>query len=125
MQQHLGTTRQPTGSEHGRWTAHCCLRLHGAIRFGERTIRVVELPFPKLNSDHAEEYEHIEFVVPEILSAAELLAFTQRYPELPWDLGDLHKTANPDVPLRYAGFSVKFHGQPLADATAQELRDQR
>ena len=55
----------------------------------------------------------------------DLVSFTPRYPQLAWDLDDLRKTTNPDVRLRYPGFSVKFHGQSLADVIAQELRDQR
>lgn len=100
-------------------------RLNVAFHFRGYSIGVVELPAPKEGSPYAEGYEHAEFVVPDRRSTEDLLAFTRRYPHLPWDLADLHKTANPNVRLRYAGISVKFHGRSLADVIAQELRDQR
>jgi len=100
-------------------------RLHRPFTYLDRLIAVVELASPKAGSTYPEGYEHVEFVVPGCRSAAELLAFTQRHPALPWDLGDLHKSTNPDVRLRYPGFSVKFHGRSLAEVIAEELRDQR
>lgn len=119
-------------SQHGELLAESMIggraiatyRLHRALHFRERSIWVVELPAPKLGSVYAEGYEHAEFVLPKTKSSSDLLAFTERYPQLDWDLSDLDKATNADVRLRYAGFSVKFHGQALADVIALELLGQ-
>lgn len=95
-------------------------RLHQGFRFMERIIDVVELPSPKPGSTYPEGYEHAEFVVDE-----DLLAFTQRYPALAWELDDLYKPTNADVRLRYPGFNVKFHRQRLSDVIAAEQGDKR
>lgn len=94
-------------------------RLHQGFHFQDRFIDVVELPSPKPGNSYPEGYEHAEFVVVE-----DLLAFTERYQQLPWELDDLDKPVNADVRLRYPGFSVKFHRQRLRDVIAAELRDQ-
>ncbi len=98
-------------------------RLHEPFVYLDRRIAVVELASPKAGSPYPEGYEHAEFVVPELGSASELLSFTERYPQLPWDLSDINKATNADVRLRYAGFSVKFHGERLADVIAAEQRE--
>lgn len=99
-------------------------RLHQPFMYLDRRIAVVELASPKPGSPYPEGYEHAEFVVPELGNASELLAFTERYSQLPWDLSDINKSTNADVRLRYAGFSVKFHGESLVDVIAAELGDQ-
>lgn len=98
-------------------------RLHQPIVYRDRRIHVVELASPKVGSLYPEGYEHAEFVVPELGSTSDLRAFTERYPALPWDLGDIDKVTNADVRLRYAGLSVKFHRETLADVIAQEKRE--
>lgn len=83
--------------------------LHTPFRFDGRTIAVLELPAPKAGSPYPEGFEHAEFVVHE-----DLFAFTQRYPQVKWDLSDLGKPINADVRVRYDGISVKFHRHSLA-----------
>ena len=90
-------------------------RLHRPFRYGKRRIDVVELPAPKPESFYPEGYEHAEFVVD-----GELLAFTQKHPALVWDLSGASKPINADVRLRFDGFSVKFHRQPLAAVIGME-----
>ena len=99
----------------GRPIASYCLR--DPFRFDERRIAVLELPAPKAGSPYPEGYEHAEFVVDE-----NLMKFTQRYPQLAWDLSDIDKAINADVRLRFDGFSVKFHRRSLADVIADEQR---
>lgn len=83
-------------------------RLREPIRFRERVIPLLELPFPKPGSPYVTGWEHAEFVVPEGLPA--LLA---RYPQLPWDKSAMGKKLNPEVRLAFAAnLSAKFH--PLA-----------
>ncbi len=90
-------------------------RLDEPFLFEARRIDVVEVPAPKLGSPYPEGFEHAEFVVEE-----ELLAFTERYPDLPWDLSGSTKPLNAEVRLRFDGLSVKFHRQPLAEVIEQE-----
>ena len=90
-------------------------RLHRPFLFDERRIDVVELPAPKPGSFYPEGYEHVEFVVNE-----DLQVFAQKHPHLAWDLSGASKTVNADVRLRFDGFSVKFHRQPLADVIGME-----
>lgn len=92
-----------------------CYRLHDPFQFEERRIEVLELTAPKPGSPYPEGYEHAEFVVNE-----DLLAFTQRHPQLEWDLSDIDKTTNADVRIRFDGFSVKFHRRPLAEVIELE-----
>jgi predicted metalloenzyme YecM len=92
-----------------------CYRLHVPFRYDGRSIDVLELPAPKSGSPYPEGYEHAEFVVRE-----DLLAFTQRYPRLGWDLSALAKPVNADVRLRFEGFSVKFHRRSLASVIGME-----
>ncbi len=103
-------------------------RLHQPFVYLVRRIAVVELASPKPGSPYPEGYEHAEFVVPELGNASvrytsDLLAFTERYSQLPWDLSDLNKSTNADVRMRYAGFSVKFHRHSLEDVIAAEQRE--
>ncbi len=90
-------------------------RLNNPIRFEERSIDVLELPAPKPGSPYPEGFEHAEFVVHE-----ELLAFTERHPQLDWDLSALAKPVNADVRLRFGDISVKFHRQSLAEVIETE-----
>lgn len=90
-------------------------RLHRPFHYEERRIDVVELPAPKTGSFYPEGYEHAEFVVQE-----DLMTFTQKHPDMEWDLSGISKPINAEVRLRFDGFSVKFHRQPLADVIEME-----
>lgn len=90
-------------------------RLHAPIIHGTRAIHLVELPAPKPGSPYTEGWEHAEFVVDE-----DLLSFTQRYPQLIWDITDLGKPMNADVRLRLGDISVKFHRMALDVVIQQE-----
>jgi predicted metalloenzyme YecM len=100
-------------------------RLNEPVRSNGRVIEVLELPSPKISastteSRYQEGFEHVEFVTNE-----ELADLVQRHPELDWDLSALSKETNPDVRLRYDGFSVKFHRRSLVDIIAEEQCDHR
>lgn len=84
-------------------------RLDAPILFHGRTISVIELPAPKPGSPYPEGFEHAEFVV-----GMDPLVFAAQHPQLPWDRSAAHGPINPEVRLRYVGFSVKFHEHPLA-----------
>ncbi len=90
-------------------------RLRVPFLFDARRIDVVELPAPKPGSPYPEGFEHAEFVV-----AEGLFAFTEKYPDLPWDLSGSTKPSNAEVRLHFDGFSVKFHRQPLAEVIELE-----
>ena len=66
-------------------------------------------------SAYPEGWEHAEFV-----ADVPLATLVEAHPQLPWELDDLHKTLNPDLRLRYAGFSVKFHERSLEAVIAGE-----
>ena len=90
-------------------------RLRDPFLFDDRRIDVVELPAPKPGSPYPEGFEHAEFVVVE-----DLLAFTEKHPDLPWDLSGSAKPRNAEVRLHFDDLSVKFHRQPLAEVIEQE-----
>ena len=95
-----------------------CYRLRVPFQFDRRSIDVLELPAPKPGSPYPEGFEHAEFVVNE-----DLLAFTQRHPQLDWDLSALPRPINADVRLRFVGYCVKFHRRSLADVIELERAD--
>lgn len=95
-------------------------RLHEPIIHDQRAIHLVELPAPKPGSPYAEGWEHAEFVVDE-----DLLSFTQRYPQVNWDLSDLDKPVNADVRLRLGDISVKFHRMALDEVIRREQAGER
>ena len=90
-------------------------RLHQPLRYQERSIHVIEVPAPKPGSAYPEGWEHAEFVVD-----VPLATLVEAHSQLPWELDDLHKPVNPDLRLRYAGFSVKFHERALEAVIASE-----
>ncbi len=90
-------------------------RLQVPIVHGHRAIHLVELPAPKPGSPYPEGWEHAEFVVEE-----DLLVFTQRHPQVSWDLTDLDKPLNADVRLRLGDISVKFHRLALDEVIRRE-----
>ncbi len=78
------------------------------VCFDERKIYLVELPSPKEGSPHPEGLEHVEFVIPDKFEV-----FMKKYPDIKFDLNGINKTVNPDISIKYDGFSVKFHNKPL------------
>ncbi len=95
-------------------------RLRTPIIHDQRAIHLVELPAPKPGSPYAEGWEHAEFVVDE-----DLLSFTQRYPQVNWDLSDLDKPVNADVRLRLGDISMKFHRMALDEVIRREQAGDR
>ena len=83
-------------------------KLKAPILFEGRSIAVIELPSPKSSSPYSEGYEHAEFVID-----SDPVAFTERYPQLDWDLSGTHKEVNADVRLPLGRISVKFHRDAL------------
>ena len=79
-------------------------KLFEPIIFKERKIYLVELPSPKPASFYPMGYEHVEFVIDETLEN-----FISRYPAINFDKKGMSKKINPDVRIKFDGFSVKFH----------------
>ncbi len=92
-------------------------KLYAPILFLERSIWVVEVPSPKLNSRYVEGFEHIEFVIDQSFDA-----FMEQYAHLTFDVKDMHIKINPDIRLQYDGFSVKFHHASLEDVIRYEQK---
>ncbi|MFZ1332842.1 MAG: VOC family protein [Flavobacteriales bacterium] len=90
-------------------------KLNESFLFEGRSITVIELPSPKSGSPYYEGYEHAEFVID-----VDPLAFTERYPQLDWDLSGSRKLMNADVRLPFGSISVKFHQEALEKVIERE-----
>jgi len=90
-------------------------KLKKPIPFGDRQIFLVELPAPKEGSAYADGLEHSEFVIPEKFED-----FIKHHSSVPFDLSDIHKKSNPDIKIKYDGFSVKFHNRTLEEVIRTE-----
>lgn len=78
-------------------------------------IPYLELPEPKKGSPYHEGLEHAELV-----TAGSLDWFQRRYPLLPFTHNGMDKPLNPELGLKHAGISVKFHEQPLGAVVRAE-----
>jgi len=83
-------------------------KLNDPIRFEDRNIWCVELPSPKKKSFYPEGYEHVEFVID-----LEFDKFIRMYPKINFSTRAITKKVNPDISIRYDGFTVKFHNYTL------------
>lgn len=83
----------------------------------EWRIPYLELPEPKRGSPHPEGLEHAEFV-----TAGSLEWFESKYEHLPFTHNGMNKAINPELGLKHAGISVKFHEQPLGAVVRIENR---
>lgn len=80
-------------------------------------IPYLELPQPKEGSPYPEGLEHAELVV-----VGSLDAFRARHTSLDFDEKGMGKTINPELGLKTAGMSVKFHEQQLGAVVRIEER---
>lgn len=80
------------------------IKLFEPIVFENRKIYLLEIPSPKIGSYYPAGFEHAEFVIDESLAA-----FMARYPNIDFDKKGLSKKVNPEVRIKFADFSVKFH----------------
>ena len=79
-------------------------------------IQVIEIPAPKAGRAYASGLEHVEFVVPD------LVTLQREYPELSWDVSGLKKEFNADLRLQLDGVSVKFHTSSLESVITEEKK---
>mmetsp|Transcript_53626 Transcript_53626/g.124915 ORF Transcript_53626/g.124915 Transcript_53626/m.124915 type:complete len:226 (-) Transcript_53626:144-821(-) len=94
-----------------------------------REIWILEVPSPKMGRHYASGWEHVECVVGEATASpdnkAAVLAFRDRFPELPWELGALEKQINADISLSWHGLGcVKFHTCPLDVVIDHEMQEE-
>lgn len=82
--------------------------LHEPLETGGWRIPYLELPQPKVGAPYPEGLEHGEFVV-----VGGLEAFRARHDDIDFDDKGMNKTINPELGLKAAGMSVKFHEQQL------------
>lgn len=80
-------------------------------------IPYLELPEPKRGSPYEEGLEHAEFV-----TVGSLDWFEGRYEHLAFTHNGMNKAINPELGLKHAGISVKFHEQPLGAVVRLENR---
>ncbi len=84
------------------------IKLYEPIKFKDREISVLEFPAPKKGSNYPESYEHVEFVMRESFKD-----FMRKYPHLNYKTNGMNKEINPELGVKFEGFSVKFHHQSL------------
>lgn len=87
------------------------------LEAGGWRIPCIELPQPKDGSPYLEGLEHVELVT---VSGLDL--FETKHSELPFNHAGMSKTINPELGLKHAGISVKFHEQPLGAVVRIENR---
>jgi predicted metalloenzyme YecM len=80
-------------------------------------IPYIELPQPKASAPYPEGLEHVELV-----TLSSLRGFERRHSELPFGQDGMNKKINPELGLKHAGISVKFHEQPLGAVVRLESR---
>ncbi|RYX79448.1 hypothetical protein EON76_01880 [bacterium] len=85
-------------------------------------IPFLELPAPKDGSPYTEGLEHVEFVVRD----GDLDAFQVAHPQLTdsFSRKGMSKKINPELGLKAAGISVKFHKLPLGEVVRLEKLDE-
>lgn len=93
-------------------------RLRKPLAVGGWQISYLELPAPKLGSEYAEGLEHVEFVV----LGGNLDRFIERHAHLAesFSYKGMTKTLNPELGLKTASISVKFHRLPLGEVVRIE-----
>lgn len=91
--------------------------LRESLEAGGWQIPALELPQPKEDSPYPEGLEHAEFV-----PVSSLEAFRERHSGLDFNDAGMGKLINPELTLKTAGMSVKFHEQPLLSVVHLEER---
>lgn len=93
-------------------------QLDTPISTGGWRISYLELPAPKPGSEYTEGLEHVEFVV----LGGDLARFETAHPHLAdsFSRKGMDKPINPELGLKGAGISVKFHKLPLGEVVRLE-----
>lgn len=79
-------------------------RLNKPVLHGPWRIDAIELPAPKLGSEHPEGLEHIEFVLYD-----DIPTFLKKHSGKPFELRAADRGINPEIGLQLGDLSVKFH----------------
>lgn len=87
------------------------------LQAGGWQIPCIELPQPKEGAPYPEGLEHVELV-----TIRSLEQFEAQHSDLPFDHKGMYKKINPELGLKHAGISVKFHEQPLGAVVRIENR---
>lgn len=91
--------------------------LYDPLETGGWVIPYLELPQPKPGSPYPEGLEHAE-----LIPVRSLDAFRARHDDLVFDESGMDKKINPELGLKAAGMSVKFHEQSLGAVVRLEQR---
>lgn len=92
-------------------------KLFNPIHYAGRVIDVIELPSPKKGSYYPTGWEHVEFVVKDLL----LENMMKKYRTLSWKTSGLNDYRNPTVAIALDdGLSVKFHTKTLQNVIEEE-----
>jgi predicted metalloenzyme YecM len=79
-------------------------RLTEPVRHGQWRIDAVELPAPKVGSEHTEGLEHVEFVLYD-----DIPTFLKKYEGKPFEMRAADRGINPEVGLSLGKLTIKFH----------------
>lgn len=90
------------------WRPIVTYKLYTPVVYKNREIYVIEFPAPKTWSDYEEWFEHVEFVI-----SVGFEEFIQTHSLVTFDTKDISKEVNPDIRVKFDGFSVKFHHNSL------------
>lgn len=93
-------------------------KLHQPIQFENYSIPVLELPAPKPGHETRDGFEHIEFA-----TGFHPKQFIELYPQIEFKTNGLHKRFNPEIEVKFASGSVKFHELSLEKVIEIELAE--
>lgn len=117
MMRKLGVAARLLGESKVSGRMIATFELDEPLEAGGWRIPCIELPQPKAGSPYAEGLEHVELVT---VSGLEL--FEAKHLDLPFNKAGMYKKINPELGLKHAGMSVKFHEQPLGAVVRIENR---
>ena len=86
----------------------CTFKIPEGFTYKDHLIELLELPYPKENSDYATGFEHAEFVLTESFEKFQL-----RHPSTKFKIAG-NKNLNPELCVKTAIGGAKFHYAPLS-----------
>lgn len=85
----------------------CTFRLSPGFKYNNHTIELLELPFPKPNSEYPTGFEHAEFVIAESFDS-----FQKRHQSVSFKVAG-NRNLNPELCFKLKSGAVKLHYSPL------------
>jgi hypothetical protein len=85
----------------------CTFSLYEPFATDHHIVRLVELPYPKIGTDHETGFEHAEFILNQCFDS-----FSAQFPDLDFTISG-NSILNPELSLKLGKKQAKFHHQPL------------